>query len=168
MFEEWNSKRDTFVKEYQKMVDGFEEPIKKSKFSNFAFENFSEKNKSTQAWNIQQAKGTRDIFGWLLLLTITKQVNVKKIFAWPLVPEPPCFCHPDGSLRDSPKSKIFQYFKGLVQSDSPPNVETMIADGMFFIKSIRRRHTYRLFFVQTVLTVLKQTYLFRCLRIPIT
>ena len=55
MFEEWNSKRDTFVKEYQKMVDGFEEPIKKSKFSNFAFENFSEKNKSTQAWNIQQA-----------------------------------------------------------------------------------------------------------------
>ena len=49
MFEEGNSKRDTFVKEYQKMVDGFEEPIKKSKFSNFACENFSEKNKSTQA-----------------------------------------------------------------------------------------------------------------------
>ena len=62
------------------------------------------------------------------------------------MPEPPCFCHPDGSLRDSPKSKIFQYFKGLVQLDSPPNVETMIADGMFFIKSIRRCHTYRLFF----------------------
>ena len=74
------------------------------------------------------------------------------------MPELPCFCHPDGSLRDSPKSKIFQYFKGLVQLDSPPNVETMIADGMFFIKSIRRCHTYRLFFVQTVsTTVLKQT-----------
>ena len=68
-----------------------------------------------------------------------------------------CFCHPDGSLLYSPKSKVFQYLKGLVQSDSPPHVETGIKHGMFLIRSIRRCRNYRLF-VQTVLeTVLKQT-----------
>ena len=157
MFEEGNSKRDTFVEECQKRSDRFEEPIKKSKISNFATENFSKNNKFTQASKIQKAKGTRDIFGRLLFLAITKQIDVKRIFAYPLAPEPPCFCHPDGSLRDSPKSKVFQYLKGLVQSDSSPNVETVIADGIFLIRSIRRCRTHRLF-VQTVLkTVIKQT-----------
>ena len=60
------------------------------------------------------------------------------------MPEPPWFCHPDVSLRDSPKSKVFHYLKGLLQSDSPPNVETMIADGMFLMRLIRRCRTYRL------------------------
>ena len=92
-----------------------------------------------------------------MFLATTKQIDVKRIFAYPLVPEYPCFCHPDGSLRDSPKSKVFQYLKGLVQSDSPPDVETVIADVMFLIRSIRRCRTYTLF-VQTVLKiVLKET-----------
>ena len=57
----------------------------------------------------------------------------------------------------SPKSKLFQYLKGLVQSDSLPNVDTKIADGMFLTRSTRRCCTYRLF-VQTVLkTAWKQT-----------
>ena len=34
--------------------------------------------------------------------------------------------------------------KGLLQSDSPPNVETMIAYRMFLIRLIRRCRTYRL------------------------
>ena len=62
------------------------------------------------------------------------------------MPESPCFCHPDGSLHDSPKSKVFQYLKGLVQSDSPPDVETVIADVMFLIRPIRRCRTSTLFY----------------------
>ena len=90
------------------------------------------------------------IFGRLLFLAITKQLDVKRISAYPLVPEPPCYCHLDGSLRNSPKSKFFQDVKGLLLSDSPPNVKIVIADEMFLIRSIRRCRTYRLF-VQTVL-----------------
>ena len=52
---------------------------------------------------------------------------------------------PGWFLLDNPKSKIFQYLKGLVQPDSPPSLETVIADGMFLIRSIRRCRTYRLF-----------------------
>ena len=147
VFEEGNSKRDRFVEECQVRFEG---PIKKSKISNLATENCSKKNKSTQVLKIQQAKGTRDVFGRLLFLAVTKQIDVKRISAYPLEPEPPCFCDTDGSLRDSPKSKVLQYLKGLMQSDSSPNVETVIADGMFLITSIRRCGTYRLF-VQTVL-----------------
>ena len=40
MLEEENSKTDTFVEECQKRGDRFEEPIKKSKISNFAFQVF--------------------------------------------------------------------------------------------------------------------------------
>ena len=145
------------MEEFQKRGDKFKEPIKKSTILNFATENFSKRNKSTQASKIQKVKGTRDIFRRLLLLPFTKQVDVKRIFASPLVPESPCFCHPDGSLRDSPKSKVFQYLKGLVQSDSPPDVETVIADVMFLIRPIRRCRTFTLF-IQTVLKiVLKET-----------
>ena len=76
MFEEGNSKGDTFLEGCQKSGDRFEEPIQKSKISNFATENFSKKNKSTtQASKIQHAKGTRDIFDRLLFLAITKQID---------------------------------------------------------------------------------------------
>ena len=40
------------MEECQKRGDRFEEPIKKSKISKFATENFSQKNKFAQASNI--------------------------------------------------------------------------------------------------------------------
>ena len=46
------------MEECQKWGDRFEEPFKNSKILNFATQNFSKKNKSTQASKIQQAKGT--------------------------------------------------------------------------------------------------------------
>ena len=33
------------------------------------------------------------------------------IFAYALVSEPPCLCHPDDLLRDGPYLKVFQYWK---------------------------------------------------------
>ena len=97
MFEEGNSNRDTFLEECHKGGDRFEEPIKKSKVLNFSTENFSKKNKFPQASKIQQAKGTRDMFGRLLFLAITKQIDVKGIFAYPL-------CQ---SLRDFATRMVF-------------------------------------------------------------
>ena len=130
--------------------DRIAEAIEKSQFLNFATENVSKNNISTQASEIQQEKRTRDIFGRLQILAVTKQIDVKIIFAYP---EPPCFCHPDDCfLRDSPKSKVFRYWKNLVQSNNPPNIETMIADGMFLIRSTRHCLTYSCF-VRKVLKV---------------
>ena len=64
-------------------------PIIGEKILYCASENFSKKNKSTQPSKILQAKRTRDIFGRLLCLAITKQIDIKRIFADPLVPELP-------------------------------------------------------------------------------
>ena len=91
--------------------DSIAEAIEKSQFLNFATKNVSKKNISIQASEIQQEKRTRDIFGRLQILAVTKQIDVKIIFAYP---EPPCFCHPDDFfLHDSPKSKVFRYWKNL-------------------------------------------------------
>ena len=46
VFEEGSSKGDTFVEECQKRGDRFEEPIKKSKISNFATKNVSKNNEN--------------------------------------------------------------------------------------------------------------------------
>ena len=173
VLEEGKSNRHTNVEQCQKRGDRFEEPIKKSKISNFATEKFSKKNKSTQASKFQQEKGTLDIFCRLLFFPFTKQIDVKRIFAYPLVPEHPCFCHPDGSLCDSPKPNVFHYWKGLVQSYSPPNVETVIADGMPLIRSILHCRILLVICANNFEDCLKtnsssRRYLFRCLRIDIT
>ena len=52
-----------------------------------------------------------------------KANRCKEKFTYPLAPEPPYFCHPGVSLRDSPKSKVFNYWKSLVQSDNLSNAE---------------------------------------------
>ena len=46
VLEEGNSKRDTFVEQCQKRGDRFEEPIKKSKISNFGTKNVSKNNEN--------------------------------------------------------------------------------------------------------------------------
>ena len=84
VFEKGNSKRDTFVEECQKRGDRFKEPIKKSKISNFSTENLFKKNKSTRDSKVQQAKGTRDV-------AIAKQIDVRRIFVYPSLPEALCF-----------------------------------------------------------------------------
>ena len=128
---------------------GLKNLLKRVKFQTFQLKIFLKRINLQKVSKIQQELKHK-IFGWLLFLAITKQLDVKRISTYLLVPGPPCYCHPDGSLRNSPKSKVFQYVKGLLQSDSPPNVKTVIADEMFLIRSIRRCRTYRLF-VQTVL-----------------
>ena len=91
--------------------DRFAEPIKKKQILNFAIKKVSRKEYLHSRFENSTGKKTRDIFGRLQFLEMAKQINVKMKFAYPLVPEPPCFCHPDGVLRDSPKSKIFHYWK---------------------------------------------------------
>ena len=50
------------------------------------------------------------------------------IFAYALVSEPPCLCHPDDLLRDGPYLKVFQYWKSFYQSDNLLNIETVMSD----------------------------------------
>ena len=79
------------------------------------------------------------------------------VFQYPLVPDPPCFTHPDGALQDNPKSNIYKVLKGVVNTEAPQNSNTVIADGMFLIQSTPRCLNYSIFVPKIVSSVLKLT-----------
>ena len=114
IFTDGAKRRDNFVSECCKRPARFEEAIHKTNIVNLAAENFQKKNKSSKAATILQAKGTRDMFGRLLFLSVKREIDRNKVFQFPLLPEPPCIAHPDGSLRDSPKSKVYHMLRNSI------------------------------------------------------
>ena len=79
------------------------------------------------------------------------------MFQYPLVPEPPCFTHPDGALRDNPKSNVYKVLKGMVNTEVQQNSNTVFADRMFLIQSTPRRLSYNIFGHKIASSVLKLT-----------
>ena len=84
---------------------------------------------------MQAQRGTRDIFGRLLYLVVTNGMNLEKIFEYPILPQPPCFTHPDGNARSTNKAAIHHYIVKDQNFQSPNNVETVVIDAMFLLKS---------------------------------
>ena len=75
------------------------------------------------------------MFGRLLFLSIQRQIDIRSVFQYPLLPEPVCFAHPDGFICNSPKSKVFHYLKIKVTSTPPTTVKTDIVDSMFLLRA---------------------------------
>ena len=96
---------------------------------------FKKKSKSNQVAIISNVKGTRDLFGRLLYLAFRLLVDLNIVFQYALLPEPPRFTHPNGSLRESKKSTVFHFLKHKVKTESPSDVHTFIADEMFIVRS---------------------------------
>ena len=94
------------------------------------------KNQSKSVARIAQTKGTRDIFGRLLFLSFKENLDIKTIFKYPLLPEPVCFTLPDGSIRESPKNKVFHFLKKDINSSPPDSVSTAIVDGMYMLRCL--------------------------------
>ena len=68
------------------------------------------------------------------------------VFQHPPVSEPHCFTHPDGALRNNPKTNVFKVLKGMVKTEAPQNSNTAIANGMFLIQSTPRCLNYKICF----------------------
>ena len=99
VMKEGKRQRDAFIPECQEDTNRFEKPIRMVKVNNFTTANFITRNKSKQAQKPAEAKGTRDIFGRLLFfLSFQQKIDVSMVFQYSLVPDPPCFTHPDGAL----------------------------------------------------------------------
>ena len=102
-------KRSAFINECTEYETRFSKSIKKTKIVNFAISNFQKKNKSQKVSKIASIRGTRDIFGRLLYLAVTNGINLEIIFEYPILSEPPCFTHPDGTARSTDKTAIRHY-----------------------------------------------------------
>ena len=92
------------------------------------------KNKSKQVVEIANIKGTRDIFGRLLYLSVRKNIDLNIVFQYPLLPQPPCFVHSDESSRESKKSSVTYFLKEKIDCSSHSNLNTVITDGMFVVR----------------------------------
>ena len=81
-------------------------------------------------------KGTRDLFGRLLFLAVTRNISIEKVFEFPLLPELPGFSHPDGAMCQSDKSTVFDYIIQNFITTSPNSTQAVVSDGMFIVKNI--------------------------------
>ena len=101
--------RNSFINECAEDKTRFSKPIKKTKIVNFAISNFQKKNKLQKVSKIANNRGKRDIFCRLLYLAVTKGINLEKMFEYPILPVPPCFTHPDGTVRSTDKGAMHHY-----------------------------------------------------------
>ena len=75
------------------------------------------------------------MLGRLLYFSIRKNIDLNIVFQYPVLPELPCFVHPDELLRESKKSLLIHCLKEKIDFSSLSNVNIVIAYGMFVVRS---------------------------------
>ena len=66
---------------------------------------------------------------------VTRGTDLAKVFEYPILPEPPCFIRPDGTVETTDNAAIHHYMVKDQNFQSPNNVETAVIDAMYLLKS---------------------------------
>lgn len=125
-----DEQRQSFIKECARNPKRFEEAIQKNKL--YLFKSIVKKIIAKSKNNkIEEFRAQRDLFGVLLNMVLTyqkensnKNLDMKSILAKPIIKQPPCFCHPDGTICKTDKS-IFMKF---LEEKAPTTTEFKGAD----------------------------------------
>ena len=112
----------------------FEKPLARRKIKNFAAAAVKVKVTSKDM-KFKELQGTRDLFGRLLYLAATKEVDLSIVFRYPLTPVPFSLAHIDGSMIKTDKSQLMHHLEKKIESTCPPRdeVSTCVVDGMFLL-----------------------------------
>ena len=114
----------------------FEKPIPRRKVQNFA--SVSTKTSVKNNKKVVELKVTRDLFGRLVYLSITNNLDIKKVFEFPLTSVPLSLAHVDGSLNKTDKSKLIQRIeRDVVSTDPVDPIDITLVDGMFLLHSLQ-------------------------------
>lgn len=126
----------------QEFVDGcfndparFEKVIPRRKVRNFA----SAALKTSLKGNVKviELQGTRDLFGRLLYLSSQNDIDLSRVFAYPLTPVPLSLAHVDGNINKTDKAKLLHKIEKMVTSTDPEApVEVTLVDGMFLLHAL--------------------------------
>ena len=54
-----------------------------------------------------------------------------------MTPVPLCLAHIDGSMQETPKSSLLKELETQVISEAPSNIDTLVIDGMFFLRLLK-------------------------------
>ena len=135
---------ETGVKWCDEFTDGcfndperFEKPIKRRKVRNFASEAITVKVMAKDM-KIKQLQGTRDLFGRLLYLATTSELDLASIFTYPLTPIPLSLAHVDGSINKTDKSKLMHLLEDKIHTSAPGHVDVYLVDAMCIIQAITK------------------------------
>ena len=85
---------------------------------------------------IKELQGTRDLFGRLLYLAATNEIDLEMVFEYPLTPMPLSLAHIDGSINKTDKAKLMHKLEEKVESDKPPTVDACVIVAMFLIRTL--------------------------------
>ena len=79
-----------------------------------------------------EVKGTRNLFGCLLCLSTEHQIDLEKVFTYPMTPVPLSLTHLDGSMNKTDKAKLLHKIEHLIGNDNPPAaLDVTVVDVMF-------------------------------------
>ncbi len=110
----------------------FQKPISRRKVKNFASD--AVKTKLTcKDQKLLELKGTRDLFGRLLYVSTMEDVDLSKVFCYPLTPVPLSLAHVDGSMNKTDKSKLMHKLEAVDDSTPPSDVDVTLVDAMFML-----------------------------------
>ena len=133
---------ETGKKKCQEFTDGcfanparFEQPIPRQKVKNFSTDAVKVKI-TTKDKKIKELQGTQDLFGRLLYLAATNDLDLELVFNYPLTPVPLAIAHVDGSVNKTDKSKLMHKLEERVESGRPPSRDACAIDAMFLIQSL--------------------------------
>ncbi len=84
---------------------------------------------------IKELQGTCDLFGRLLYLDVTNDLDLKVIFGFPLTPVPLTLAHVDGTKHSTQKSKLMQVLEKRIQTENTSTIDACAHDAMFIIQS---------------------------------
>ena len=126
----------TFIDECQQDPTRFERPIKKKKVKNFASDAVKTRV-SAKDQSIKEIRCTRDLFGRLLYLGISENLDLKSILSHPLTPVPFSLCHITGAMNKTEKSALMRALEERVPTNNDVmDKNTYIIDTMFFLRTL--------------------------------
>ena len=124
--------QENFISECTANPKRFEDQsISRTEMHTFA--NEGAKRKVKLNGKVKEMKMERDLFAKILCLALDQEIDMGEVLKYPLTPIPLAFCHYDGTLRDTPKSKLSEELKTSVISSEPTYTDTIIIDGNFYL-----------------------------------
>ena len=134
---------DEFKEECLRDEDRFQKPISRRKLKTFTSDAVKSKVKSNEKLKIMELTGSRDLLGRLLYLSAMSDLDLHKVFEYPLMPVPLSLANIDGAMHNPSKSKLARKIEDSVHSSTgPEDINVVMVDAFFFRTQTERHSTY--------------------------
>ena len=128
---------EEFLSQCKENPKRFEQPIKRRKVRNFAHDALKMKI-GAKDQKIKEIRCTRDLFGRLLYLAATQNVDLGIVLSYPLTPVPLSLCHLNGAMHKTSKCALMDKLEPMGTTDVQPDTssDVCLIDTMFFLRTL--------------------------------